>query len=170
MYCKMMCNARKNQKGFTLVELMVVVVIIGILTAIAVPQYSNIKERSEQSAVVANLRTIEAAIMMHYAEGNGYPDAANELGQLSIYLQGDVVGPGTAEYGIATLDEDGKYTGGPETNNGSEKPIDSTRSVVWGEAGGEVLHHENAVVGEEYKSGVFLPIDWDDIEYIHYVK
>ncbi|MGI6412512.1 MAG: type IV pilin protein [Syntrophomonadaceae bacterium] len=55
----------RNQKGFTLVELMVVVAIIGILSAIAVPVYRNVTEKANRSAVEANLRTIDGAIMMY---------------------------------------------------------------------------------------------------------
>ena len=51
----------RSKKGFTLVELMVVVVILGILVAIAVPIYNSITGDAEQRACHANLRTIDGA-------------------------------------------------------------------------------------------------------------
>ncbi|HHY60736.1 MAG TPA: prepilin-type N-terminal cleavage/methylation domain-containing protein [Clostridia bacterium] len=74
-----MRKARKNQKGFTLVELMVVVVIIGVLVAIAVPVYSNMTLRAKERACDANVRTIQSAVNAFYAEKNEYPENLKDL-------------------------------------------------------------------------------------------
>jgi prepilin-type N-terminal cleavage/methylation domain-containing protein len=52
---------RRRERGFTLVEIMIVVLIIGILLAIAVPSFINARERSRANACRANLRQIQAA-------------------------------------------------------------------------------------------------------------
>ena len=90
----------KSKKGFTLVELMVVVVIIGILTAIAVPVYNSVTTNAEKSAVEANLRTIDGAIMQYYASGN--TDALTAVDDLvPDFLASEPKGPKDAVYEIA---------------------------------------------------------------------
>ncbi len=69
-----LAKALKKKDGFTLVELMVVVVIIGILAAIAVPQFTGMKEKAENAAEEANLRIIDSAIEMYYAENGDWPN------------------------------------------------------------------------------------------------
>jgi prepilin-type N-terminal cleavage/methylation domain-containing protein len=62
----------KNSKGFSLIELMIVVVIIGILAAVAVPAYFNHVLRTRQADAYHNLLDIKAAQEMHYSMYNEY--------------------------------------------------------------------------------------------------
>ena len=96
-----MRSKMQNQKGFTLVELMVVVVILGILVAIAVPVYNNVTKNAERSSVMANLRTIDGAIQTYYATDETATNLVDLDALVSAgYLTEKPEGPKTASYGL----------------------------------------------------------------------
>lgn len=66
-------------RGFTLIELMVVVAIIGILVSMAVPTYRNMVTRARETVLRQNLFTIRDVIDQYYADKGKYPDSLEEL-------------------------------------------------------------------------------------------
>ena len=79
MLMKMQKLFKKNKKGFTLVELMAVVLIIGLLTAIAIPMFMNAGTRAAQRTHDANLRIIDGAINTYHAEHGVWPTTSEAI-------------------------------------------------------------------------------------------
>lgn len=69
-------NMRKDQKGFTLVELLVVVVILGILATLAVQSIGDKRTEAQQAKDQADLRIIISALELYKVDGNPYPTTA----------------------------------------------------------------------------------------------
>jgi type IV pilus assembly protein PilA len=59
-----------NKKGFTLIELLIVVVIIGILAAIAIPKFSNTKEKAYIASMKSDLRNLITAQEAYFSDNN----------------------------------------------------------------------------------------------------
>ena len=62
-----------NKKGFTLIELLIVVAIIGILAAIAVPNFLNAQIKAKISRCVSDMKTLQTALEMYRLDNNDYP-------------------------------------------------------------------------------------------------
>ena len=69
-----------NRKGFTLIELMIVVVIIGILSSIAIPKFKSVKEQANASACRCNMRSLGSAEALYYAQHSVFSNVDNLSG------------------------------------------------------------------------------------------
>lgn len=74
-----MKNFIKNRKGFTLVELVVVIAILGILAGLAIPRFMDATATARGARIVADMRTIDSAIMIYNAKTGKLPTATTDL-------------------------------------------------------------------------------------------
>lgn len=68
-----MLRMLRSKKGFTLIELLIVVAIIGILAAIAIPQFSAYREKAYNSAAQSDLKNGKTVLESFFAENQKYP-------------------------------------------------------------------------------------------------
>lgn len=90
------------KKAFTLIELLVVVLIIGILAAVAVPQYQKAVEKAHMTEAIINLRAIANANQVYYL-ANGVYAEEDEIDKLDVQIPGQIAGQ-LSKNRIATKD------------------------------------------------------------------
>jgi prepilin-type N-terminal cleavage/methylation domain-containing protein len=108
-----------NQQGFTLVEIMIVVAIIGMLAAIAIPNFVKARTTAQTNACINNLRLIESAIQEWATEQKKADTAAVTFQDISSYMKNSITCPAGGSsfadsYQITTVAERPKCLKNPE--------------------------------------------------------
>ena len=98
---------RKQQSGFTLIELMIVVAIVGILASVAIPAYSDYTIRAKVSEAVTAVAPVKASVADYYHTTGSLPTSANEVG---LDTGGDPAGSNYATGVVETITMDATVT------------------------------------------------------------
>lgn len=73
-------TAMLKEKGFTLIELMIVIAIIGTLAGIAVPTFSKYQEKAKRVRVISELKLVEKEILLYQTDNGFFPETLSDIG------------------------------------------------------------------------------------------
>lgn len=135
----------KKQRGFTLIELVMVIVILGILSAVAIPKYVDMQDEARSATAKGVIGTIRSALAIQYANNA---------------LSGNAVHPSLAELqatGAASIFVDGKMPDSPvpinatnlnDIRNSNQNPIANfagQQAYIYNGTSGEIRYNNTAV-------------------------
>lgn len=106
---------QRNQAGFTLIEIIAVLVILGILAAVAVPKYFDMQTKSQQSAVSGAVAALQSTATQEYAKALLTTPSVTTYTPTTPVVVGDFSGTIANAAGVVTV----RVTGGPSWWNSS---------------------------------------------------
>ena len=127
---KFLKERKKDNKGFTLVELVIVIAILAILFGILAPQYTKYVEKSRKSADVANVENLVTAVKVAAAD-----DAQDIVADKDITYTIEIKKGGTTVTTEATDNKTGKIETALNESAGTNWKLTKLKSNAWGEAG-----------------------------------
>ncbi|MGI6784335.1 MAG: prepilin-type N-terminal cleavage/methylation domain-containing protein [Aminivibrio sp.] len=108
----------KKRAGFTLVELLIVIIIIGILAGAMLLVAGSGTDKAEATKIVSNLRSLKAAALMHYADNGAAPSGS--IDPLKKYMDRDIAAPsGDYKFDVGTVSGDAAWFVGFDGGTGS---------------------------------------------------
>lgn len=109
--------------GFTLVELIIVIIILGILAALAIPQFTTSTDDAKTSTLKANLAVLRNALQLYYAQHNSVYPGATIVTQLTQY---------TNAAGTVSATKDPAFPFGPYLTKFPDNPLSVSGAAVAG--------------------------------------
>lgn len=137
---KIVKQSKKRQAGFTLIELMVVIVILGLLAGIILPRFLGESDKAKQQTARVQMAVLETALKMYKLDNGSYPTTEQGLKAL---VEAPTVGNLPKNWRKGGYLEKGKVPKDPWKNDfvyvcpGSHSDFDITSLGADGEAGGE---------------------------------
>ena len=122
----------KKQQGFTLIELMIVVAVIGVLSAIAVPAYQNYVKKSELGAALATVTALKVNVEDKIATGGTFP--AVDTGDMAKTLGASTTSLGTLQTVKGTGAAEGQIQitlSSTTQNSGSKLALERNDTGTW---------------------------------------
>lgn len=167
----------KNQSGFTLIEMLIVVIILGILAMIIIPQISVSTEDAKLKALQTNLNTMRNAVELYYHQHNQtYPGAVTTADPPVVTTAATAVAAFTDQLtrytkasGAASVSKTGDFIYGPyiKTATLPKNPFTDVRTLVCDVGETSIIVRAADGAGTEgwkfyVKTGVFIANDSDD--------
>jgi general secretion pathway protein G len=145
---------QRSTTGFTIIELLVVVVIIGIIAAVAIPSLLNAIDRGRQKRTMSDLRTIGEAIQSYVVDSDHYPQASSIADLATVLESGAYISklPREDAWGHLLL-----YSGSLTGYTVGSAAKDGGSTLTLNGSGGETNSFDDDVI---YSNGTF--VQWPD--------